>query len=229
MTAYRSSIRCFLVIILCGMSLSAYGKCCGRIDIGAALIDIDVLKSGKTTETLHMTGVKGDATILVYQGLCIKPGFLWASGSGYGEITSGTLAVGYYIPVIEKLKILPHAGVTWGYLSTYVDFKELNLFHLKERFRSSSPFIGIEICYSLTEKWTLTGLYQYAWSRTHTKIKPIVSETSHSCGPNYALGLDYSLNRHWSLTFGVGYNITLSKEKHGLRAKGAKVGIAYYF
>jgi opacity protein-like surface antigen len=217
-----------LFIILACLSFSSlYGALHGKIDLGPTLMDIDILESGKTIETLHMKGVKGDLTLLVYQGFCIKPSFIW--GRGHGQLAAGTVAIGYYLPLTEKLKILPNVGITWSYLYTRVDFEELNLFDLKERFRSDSPFIGMEICYSLTDKWTLMGVCQYAWSRTYTKIGALVSDKSHSCGPNYSLGVDYSLNEHWSVVFGVGYNITLSKEKHGIRGKGAKLGIAYYF
>lgn len=217
-----------LFVILAGLSFSSvYGTLHGKVDLGPTLMDIDILESGKTVETLHMKGVKGDLNLLVYQGLCIKPSFIW--GRGHGQLAAGTVAVGYYLPITKKLRILPNVGITWSYLHTRVDFEEFNLFDLKERFRSNSPFIGMEICYSLTDKWTLMGVYQYAWSHTHTKIGSLVSDKSHSCGPNYSLGVDYSLNEHWSIVFGVGYNITLSKEKHGIRGKGAKLGIAYYF
>ncbi len=209
--------------------LSCYlpGEIKGKLDVGPTLIHLDILKSGKTEETLHMVGIKGDATILIYQGFCIKPSFMMAWREG--RLVTGSLALGYYIPLTDKIKILPNAGVAWSYLRAPIDFEELGLFNLKERFRSSSPFIGLEFCYSLTEKLTLMAMFQYAWCHTHTKIKPIVSEKSHSEGPNYSLGIDYSLNAHWSLIFGVGYNITLSHEKHGIRGKGAKLGLAYYF
>jgi len=137
--------------------------------------------------------------------------------------------VGYYLPLFKKFCILPYVGITYSYLSTRVDFEELQLFHLKERFRSSSPLIGFDFSFTINEKWSLLGTYQYAWSQTDTKIKPIVNDRSHSDGPNYSLGIEYSINKNWAVNFGVGYNITLSKEKHGLRGKGAKLGIAYYF
>lgn len=207
-------------------------KICGKADIGPTLIDIDVLESGKTVETLHMKGCKADATVLLYQGFCIKPGFLW--GEGHGILRAGSIAVGYYLPVTERIKILPNIGVSWSYLRFKVDLEDLQLFDLKERFRSESPFIGMDISFCLTDKWTIIASYQYAWSRTQTKIRSkllgtVIDDKSHSCGPNYSLGVDYSLNQNWSIIFGVGYNITLSKEKHGLRGKGAKLGIAYYF
>lgn len=217
----------FFILLLSLNVASVYGEIHGKVDIGPTIMDIDILESGKTIETLHMKGVKGDATLLLYKGFCIKPSFIW--GRGHGQLAAGSIAVGYYIPITKNFKILPNVGMAWSYLHTRVDFEEFGLFDLKERFRSSSPFIGLEICYTFAEKWTLMGVYQYAWSRTHTKIDPIISDKSHSDGPNYSLGIDYSLNEHWSIIFGVGYNITLSKEKHGIRGKGAKLGIAYYF
>lgn len=223
----RKTVLHSILLALSLFFFSSLPALCGRVDVGPAWLDIDILTSGKTTKTLHMLGVKGDATLLVYEGLCIKPSFIW--GSNGGGLTSGTIAVGYYIPLTSKFKILPNVGVTWSYLHTKVDFEPLQMHGLKERFRSSSPFIGMEICYSITDRLTLMGIYQYAWSHTHTKIKPVVSDTSHSCGPNYAVALDYSLNKSWSVSCGAGYNITLSKEKHGLRGKGVKVGAAYYF
>ena len=217
-----------ILIILQSLNFSfLYGEFHGKIDIGPVFLDVDILESGKTVETLHMKGVKGDATLLIYEGLCIKPNFIW--GRGHGQLAAGTIAVGYYIPLTKKIKILPNVGVTWSNLHTRVDFEPIGLFDLKERFHSRSPFIGLEFCYTFAKKWTLMAVYQYAWSRTHTKIGSIVSDKSHSRGPNYSLGIDYSLNEHWSLTFGVGYNITLSHEKHGIRGKGAKLGLAYYF
>jgi len=217
----------FLTPFFCLTLASIFGFMHGKVDVGPAIIDVDVLESGKTIETLHMKGVKGDASLLVYEGYCIKPGFLWGK-KGHSELTTGTIAAGYYLP-FRNFRFLPHVGITWSYLQTRVDIEQLMLHNLKERFRSSSPFIGMEICYLLSDKWTITALYQYAWSRTDTKIGSIVSDKSHSCGPNYGLGVEYSLNKNWSIVFGVGYNITLSKEKHGLRGKGAKLSVAYYF
>lgn len=220
----------FLSLFLLLSSCSLYSAIRGKIDIGPTLVNVDILNSGKTEETLHMKGVKGDLNLLLYEGLYVKPGFLMAWGDG--KLASGGFSVGYYIPVTKKLRLLPNVGVTFSYLRTRVDIEiaeGIELTDLKERFRSSSPFIGMEFCYSITPKWTLMGVYQYAWSHTHTKIKPLVSDKSHSCGPNYSLGLEYSVDDHWAVNLGVGYNITLSKEKHGIRGKGAKIGLAYYF
>ncbi|WP_068467660.1 outer membrane beta-barrel protein [Candidatus Protochlamydia phocaeensis] len=220
--------QALLFLICCCISSPLLAELRGKIDLGPTFLDVDILESGKTVETLYMKALKGDANILVgLAGLCVKPGFI--VGTGHGDIASFSIGIGHYTPITKKFSLLPSIGVTFSYLRTRVSFEELGLFHLKERFRSISPFLGLEFSYALSEKWTLVGLFQYAWSRTHTKISPIISDKSHSNGPNYSLGLDYSLNKNWSLTFGVGYNITLSKEKHGIRGKGAKLGLAYYF
>lgn len=221
------------IFALIGLVCTAlHGEIRGKFDLGATLMDVDVLESGKTVETLHMKGVKGDATVLVYQGLGLKAGFLW--GRGDGRLWAGTVGVGYYLPLTKKFKIFPNVGITWSYLRFGLDLEELQLFDLKERFRSDSPFIGMDFSYAITDKWTVVAVYQYAWSHTQTKIRSdilgtIVNDKSHSDGPNYSLGVDYSLNKHWSIVFGAGYNITLSKEKHGLRGKGIKLGVVYYF
>lgn len=200
----------------------------GKVDIGPTIMDIDILESGKTVETLHMKGVKGDTTLVFWKGICLKGGFL--AGEGHGKLSSYYVGVGQYLPVTDDLLLIPSVGIAYSYLHTKIDIEELQLFDLKEKFRSSSPYIALELCYKLTEKLTLMGMVQYAWCRTHTSIKPIVEDDkSKSQGPNYNLGIDYSLNDHWSLTAGVGYNITLTREKHGLRGKGTKIGVAYYF
>lgn len=220
-----------LLSLLCLTTQKSYAdfKICGKIDVGPTLMDIDILESGKTIKTLHMKGVKGDTTISVWKGVCLKAGFL--AGRGHGRLFAYNVGLGHYLPVTDKLLLIPSAGVAFSRLHTTVDLDlgEIKVEDLKEKFRSTSPYIALEFCYKLHPKWTLMGMVQYAWSQTHTTIKPFVSDKSKSCGPNYSLGIDYSLNDHWSLTFGVGYNITLTKEKHGLRGKGAKLGLAYYF
>lgn len=224
-----------LIVMIISCCRLAYGEVHGKLDLGGGWLVVDVLESGKTVDTLHMTGSKGDATILVYEGIAVKGGYVY--GWGDGTLTSGTVAAGYYLPLgcchswLEGFSILPTVGITFTYLSTRVDLNpDISAFKdLKERFRSDSPYIGFDFAYTFNEKWTLMGTYQYGWSRTHTKIKPFVSSKSHSDGPNYNLGIEYNIDEHWVINLGVGYNIMLTHEKHGLRGKGLKLGIAYYF
>lgn len=199
----------------------------GKIDIGPAYAVIDVLESGRTEHTRYLKGFKGDATIVLWKGIFIKPNILW--GEGNARLTAGGIGIGQCLPINDCLTLLPSVGINFSYFRTKIDVEEVFLFDLTEKFRSSSPYICMEFTYKITPKWILMGMYQYAWSHTKTTIDPIISDKSHTCGPNYALGIEYCMNDNWSLTFGVGYNITLSKEKHGLRGKGAKLGLAYYF
>lgn len=219
----------WLFVLICSSNLNA--SCCGKADIGATLIDLDILKSGHTEETLHMKGFKGDATVQVYGGFVLKPGFIWAQG--HGELASGSIGIGHCLPLFKNFMLIPSGGVIFSYVRTRVDLEipgtDIVLDDLRERFRSVSPYAALEFSYTFLEKWTLMGCYQYSWSRTHTKIGDVVSETSHCCGPNYSLGIEYSFNKNWSVNFGAGYNISLSKEKHGIRGKGLKLGLAYYF
>ena len=216
----------YLVCFVCGL-FSLHAGLRGRADLAPAFLAVDLLKSGKTERTLYMKGVKADLGLQLYKGICCKPSLIYAQGSG--QLVTGTIGVGHYTPINKRFVVFPGIGISWSYLKTHIDFEEIGFFHLKERFRSSSPFVGVEFYYYFTDDFSLIGLYQYAWSRTHTKIKPFVSETSHSVGPNYGLMLDYRFHSSFSCTLGVGYNITLSKEKHGLRGKGIKLGLAYSF
>ncbi|MCE2982717.1 MAG: outer membrane beta-barrel protein [Parachlamydia sp.] len=215
--------------IAIGLFSSLQGEVKGKVDVGPAYLSIDILESGKTEEELSMWAIKGDATLVGWRGLSLKPGFLYGEGNHKSEIAAFTIGVGQYVPVSSCFSILPYVGVTFTYLHTHIDIEELGVFHLKERFRSNSPFVALEFSYQFWEGLTLNGLYQYAWSHTHTKIKPFVSDKSHTQGPNYALGLEYTMTPNWAVNLGAGYNITLSKEKHGLRGKGVKLGLAYYF
>jgi hypothetical protein len=229
---------CFCMILL---NTALYSEIRGKLDLAPAYVHIDVLESGKTVKAMHMGALKGDATVLVWQGVGLKTGFLAATGQG--DLISYAVGVGNYTPLTEKFSLFPSVGVTFSYLSTHIDLKEQHLLHLKERFRSEGPYIALEFAYKFNDKWTLIGMYQYAWSKTHTKItatrrthppfplpsRKIFSDRSHSDGASYSLGIDYTINDHWSVNAGGAYNLTLSHEKHGLRGYGFKLGTSYYF
>lgn len=199
----------------------------GKFELAPALVDLDILESGKTIETLHMHAIRGDAILAVYRGISLKGGFTVARKEG--RLNAGFFGVGQYLPITKKFSILPSVGISYSYLHTRIDLEEHHLFNLKEKFSSRSPYISMELSYSFTDRLSVTALYQYAWCRTHTTIAKLLSEKSYSSGSNYGLGIDYKIDKNWYVTFGLGYNISLTHEKHGLRAKGAKLGAAYYF
>ena len=75
------------------------------MDICLTLMDIDILESGKTIETLHMKGVKADATVLVYKGFTLSLGVFGAADMGsYGQAASLS---GIISPSLKNSKFCP--------------------------------------------------------------------------------------------------------------------------
>lgn len=198
-----------------------------KIDAGPAFVHIDILESGKTIDRMDLPSIRADASYLFDNGICIKPTLLY--GSNNGTLLSTGASIGQYLPLTEKWSFLPNAGVTYSYLRTSVDFPSLNLHNLRERFHSISPFLGLDAYFSITPTWRMCGSFQYAWSRTHTDIQHLTTSKSNCKGPNYSLMVEKDLNTAWSLNLGMGYNISLSKEKHGLRGTGVKLGLARWY
>jgi hypothetical protein len=134
---------------------------------------------------------------------------------------------------MDCLAISPLVGVTYSHVWTKVDIPAFMLTNLNEKFVSWAPFIGFEICYTITKGLRLSGSFQYAWSRTHTTISklppPFGKTKSNSKGPTYSLLIEKDLSDYWSINFGAAYNLGLTKERHGLRATGVKIGVAYWF
>lgn len=212
------------LLFLLFLPLSLRADCLGKIDVGPAYVHVDVLENQRTVKTMDLVAFKGDANFLIYKGFCIKPSVLY--GSGHGSICSGGVGLGHCFPFFSDRVILtPSIGCTWTNLKTTISLPMFALKNLKERFRSTSPYLCLELTVNLSDKWRICGLYQYAWSRTHTIIKHFVHANGHSRGPNYGLQLEYDIAKKWSINLGAAYNLTLSKEKHGLRGAGVKLGI----
>lgn len=203
-------------------------RCGGKIDLAAAYVHIDVLESGKTVHSMDLPGVKVDATILIKNGICVKPTVLYAEGNG--SVCTAGIGLGQCIPMFNnRLTLTPYAGCNFTSIRTHTNIPLLGLKHLKERFRSISPFIALEASYNITDYFRIGGFVQYAWSRTHTLIKRFPNDRSHSEGPNYGVMVEYDITKKWSINVGAGYNLTLTKEKHGIRGAGGKVGVARWF
>ena len=214
---------------------SLYARCGGKVDLGPAYIHLDVLQSNKTIKTMDLLGVKADATLLPFEGKGwgIKPGLLYGSGDGKkGEIFSGGIGFCHCTPITDSITLTPSIGVTWGYVKTHVRIPPVEMFgrqHFVEKFHSISPYIGLDATYTFCKGLRICGMIQYAWSRTHTTIVGLLKDKSNAQGPNYAVMLEYDLNAQWSLQIAGAYNISLSREKHGIRGAGGKIGIAYWF
>lgn len=211
--------------------------CVAKIDVGPAYIHIDVLKSGKTDHTVDLAAVKADFNYRFLDYFLVKPTLLYGHGQHKNMLFNGGAGLGFYIPLHKNFVITPMGGVIFGYLRTNLDIKIpisqnpplTAIVHTTERFRSCSPFLSVEASWTFVPSWRIVVCYQYSWSRTRTKIKPFVNDKSHSEGSSYSALLEYDLNKHWSINVGAAYNVALTKEKHGLRAYGFKLGIAYWF
>ncbi len=206
--------------------------CRGKIDIGPAYVHIDLLDSGVTRHRMDLAAAKGDINYRFWKCLLIKTTFIYGHGHHKNRICNEGVGLGVYIPIRKGFTIAPSAGVIWGNLKTTykVDLPNVPVpIPVEEKFYSSSPYLGLEVSYTFIPSWRIVLNYQYSWSHTRTTIKPLLKEKSHSQGSNYSALLECDLNQHWSVNVGAAYNVSLTKEKHGLRAYGCKAGVAYWF
>ncbi|MBA3603788.1 MAG: autotransporter domain-containing protein [Parachlamydiaceae bacterium] len=201
----------------------------GKVDIGPAFIHLDILESGRTIDRLDMMGVRADFSYFIHRGLYIKPTVLYGNGgSNKGNLFTASLGVGYLIPLTKTFLIAPSFGVNYGHIKTKIDFPAYQLKDLTETFKSWAPFIEADIYYTFIPGWRVCAGVQYSWSRSDIKIAKLESK-SKSQGFAYSILLEHDLNDKWSCNIGAAYNLSLSKEKHGLRGTGVKAGIVRWF
>lgn len=206
----------------------------GKVDVAPVYVHLDILESGHTIKNHNMGGVKADATVGFFSdmGWVIKPTALYATTCSHSQLFTGGAYFGHVTPICKGLYLTPLLGCMYTYMDTRIQIPFFGDTNLKERFYSVSPCVGLEGIYSFTPNFRICALYQYSWSRTKTRIStPIatIKDTSHTEGSSYSAMLEYDLNDCWSVNIGGAYNISLTKERHGLRGAGAKLGVAYWF
>lgn len=210
---------------------SAYGDecdtCSGRIDIGPAIASIDMLESGHTQRTLDLWGVRGDATLLIYKGFCIKPTILLCDGKA--NLNTYSLGAGFCFPVIENVTITPSGGYSETHFKSRINFPDFGLYHLREKFKSRGGYLALDGCWTFIPGFRAYAGFQWAWSTVHTTVRPLFKSKQHCQGPSYSACLEYDLLKCLSVNLAGGYNLSLSKEKHGLRGKGLKLGLVYWY
>ncbi len=201
----------------------------GKLDMGPAYVHVDSLFSNKTVGRRDLPGIRADGTILLWKGLCLKPAVLWTYADD--NLFSAGIGAGFYVPVGSQVKIAPLAGVTYTRFATNVNIPIIPIPDVTQRFTSWAPYTGIEAIWEFAPTWRVCGTFQYAWANTKTTIDGIQPEASKgtSKGANYALMVEHDLNKCWSVNVAGGYNLSMSHEKHGIRAYGAKIGIARWF
>lgn len=201
--------------------------CKARIDAGPAYVHVDMLESGKTRRSLDLYAARVDATVLLFQAVAIKPSLMLADGKA--NLNTGAIGVGFCYPITENLVISPSVGYTETHFKSRINFPNYFLFHLREKFRSQGYYGALELAWTFMPTWRLYFSYQYAWSYVKTTIRPLATTKNHTQGPYYAATLEKDITKNWSISLSGGYNISLSKEKHGLRGAGAKLGVVYWF
>lgn len=235
----NTSIAYILLLSVTALTnvLSAGNECCGKAELSAAYVHIDVLESNKTVHRMDVPAVKADLNWKVWSGFIVKPTFLYGHGKHKDEVMQAGAALGFCYPVCEQLYLTPQVGFNYGLIKTSMDIKipmdPVVKIHLTEKFRSYSPYVAIEGSYKICQGFRVCGTIQYSWSKTKTtidpKLDPNFKENSHSEGFTYSGLIEYDLNNCWSVNIGGAYNVSLTKEKHGMRIWGGKVGIAYWF
>jgi hypothetical protein len=203
----------------------------GKLDVGPAFIHLDILESGRTVKRMDMMGVRGDFSYYLYQGLYIKPTVLYGNGgSAKGGVFTGSLAVGYCFPICEHLLISPAVGGNYNHIWTKIDVPHFQLKNLRENFKSWAPFLSCDFHYTFIPSWRICIGVQYAWSHTKTSIQHLVkNDKSKSEGFTYSALLEHDMNDQWSWNVAAAYNLSLTKEKHGIRGTGVKVGVVRWF
>jgi hypothetical protein len=216
------------------LSTAVYAdKCSGKVDIGPAFVHLDVLEHGHTVKRMDIPAIKCDVNFRVFPdhpwlcGICLKPGVIY--GSGNGKYFSTSVGLGHLIPVNDTFCITPSIGYCYTNIRTSFNYEPLGLRHLKERFTSDGLYLALDFNYTFTPGWRISGVYQYSWSWSHTKISKLGSSDSKPKGWSGGLLLEHDLNQHWSINVGGAYNESLTNEKHGIRGYGFKTGIAYWF
>jgi len=212
----------------------------GKADIGFVGVKTKILTSGKTTKDMYLYGIGGNATLFFMENfcwcpswltaLCFKPSFVTVSGdSDNGELWNLGLGVGYCLPVMSCVSVTPTAGITFGELDARVDIPQYALSNVKEQFQSRTPYVGVDVTVNFSDCWMLSLMYQYGWARTKTHIYDFIEQISESSGSNYSAILDYYITSCWSVNIGGAYNLSRSKEKHGIEVIGGRIGVGYTF
>lgn len=223
----NSFFFCLSTILSCLFISNASADTCGKIDVSPTYVHLDVLESGHTVKRLDMGGIRVDGSGLVWKGLCVKPTAMYVYG--HGELFTVGMGIGHYTPITDRFSLTPTIGCVYTELRTKINIRPFFLYNLKEHFQSVSPYLSLEATYKIVPGLRFSFIYQYAYSATHTVIKHLGTDNSHSWGPSYAVLLEKDLSDKWSVNIGGAYNIMLTKEKHGLRGYGGKIGVAYWF
>lgn len=234
-----------LAIFVFGDIKTVEGQCSAKLDLGIAYVHLDNLTNGHTTHSADLAALRADVNLKLFKGLIVKPTVLYGASNPFhvnseDSLFASAITVGHCVPITEKFMVQPNVGYTYTRMKTifngstttvdpFLGVIDIHFHGIKQSFRSNGPSVGIEGYYFFTPSFRASVSFQYIWSKTDAEIQGLFNDKSHTQGPSYSGMLEYDINECWSVNVGAAYNISLTKEKHGLRVAGAKVGIARWF
>ncbi len=224
---YRTIIVTVTALSLFQQNLAA--KIWGKVELAPAYIHLDVLEKGHTAKELDLPAIRADGVVIFGGGWCVKPMFMY--GKNEGELITGAIGFGHCLPIGDCFFLTPSAGVSMANLNTPITAEVAPEVYMEfeDNFRSISPYLCLELTYSIADNMRVTGTFQWAWCHTHTKIKHVLDNKSWSNGPSYGAQYEYDLNKCWSVNVGIAYNESMGETKDGIRGYGGKIGIARWF
>lgn len=224
---------------------SLEAQCSAKVDLGLAYVHLDNLFEGKTEHSNDLAAIRADVNFKLFKGLIVKPTVLFGSSEPFkveseDSLFAAAITVGHCFPITEKLLIQPNLGWTYTRMKTvfngtttevnpFLGEVDIRFHGVKQSFRSNGPSIGLEAYYSFTDCFRTCLSVQYIWSKTHSELHGLFNDSSHTQGPSYSAMIEYDFTSCWSVNLAGAYNVSLTKEKHGLRAAGLKVGLARWF
>lgn len=223
--------RFSLLCLLCCLS-SPLSAICGKVDGGPAMMRLTNIYLGTKTNKYWLYGVSLAGTIIVKDGWTLKPRLIY--GGGDGDLWNVGLGVGYFLPVHKRINITPVVGASYGHLKIDVDLPLMPA-GIEQTMDSVSPFVGVDVGVTILECLTAGFGIQYAWSRSQTTSShdllggKFFDARSESRGFNFFGQLDYWFNSCWSANLAFASNDSHSKEKHGIKVMGWRLGVGYFF
>lgn len=226
--SYIRSIFCSFLLLSPLLAAQPHGK----FDFGAAFLEADIRTQGKVVHTASFTGISAGGTVCVAdlisfsplcQGVAVKPRLLAALGDHH--IWNIGVGLGYIVP-IRSVVFVPNVGVTYGELGT--KFMTL-LGDTQVRYKSLSPYVGIDASICFWQCWQITVAVEYAWPRTETFFSDISLGTVESTGWNGAFQLDYYVTESWSILGSFAFSDSRDKEANGMSIQGGRLGVGYFF
>lgn len=231
----QAGFSCITAILSCVTQILT-GNFTGKAEIGPEMVHIDAIESGETIKHIDMIAFRADASLICQNGWTVKPTFRY--GSKKGKYTRTGVSLGYAMPFSQRMYFIPTVGYLYTRLNTKIDTPmselsplspSLTMEKVNERFRAASLTAGGEVIFLVTQSISLSGSYQYAWSRSHTKLEDLLKAKDHTSGQLYTAVLDYRFCQKVGLHIGGEYDSSLAKETFGLRTISGKAGLTYWF